>query len=92
MPPNPARGYYDASGMAAPRPLVRPALSSCAEFNELGIALKRNESAASPSLGFLRLAISFRDGCQEVIASLSLSRERIARLTKLARELREEVN
>ena len=79
--------------MVGPGPLVKLALSSFARFNGLLYSgLEKNNSEAASILDFFGATSSFRGDFQMVIASLSLSKERIEKLTKLAGELREEAS
>ena len=75
--------------MVTPRPLISAAPSSSAEFNDLSFVMsKKNKSEAGRILEFAALVISFREDCSEVIAGLSLPKERPEKLVKLAQELR----
>ena len=52
--------------------------------------LQEDKSAASSIFEFLGLTVNFRDGSDDVIATLALSTEKIRKLVDMARELRGE--
>ena len=79
----PCLGFHTGCGVVAPWPLGAAALSSVARFNDLLFAAsKKNKSEAG-------LAVSFRQDSGEVNANFSLSGERIERLPKMEKDLRE---
>ena len=72
----PCIGYYDDFGIHAPRDLAELALRAFTKFNDgLVIMPKKDIPEADSPHGMVGLAVSCRDECGEVIASLSLSRE-----------------
>ena len=71
-------GYFDDFGIVAPRPLNKFAVKSFASFNDdLFVMLEKLRSGSGPTLQSLGLTICFRYECEEVIASVSLSKEQI---------------
>ena len=50
--------------------------------------LKKLKSEAGPMLEFLGFSISSRDECAEVIAGLSLSRERVEKIVAMVKEMK----
>ena len=78
-------GYYDDFGSVAPKPRAEFAASFFAKFDDgLFVALKKNKPEACSILGFLGLAIGFREDYKEAIANLSLSEDRVEKLAALA--------
>ena len=76
--------------MGPPGALVTAALGSLAKFSELlFVMFKGNMSEAGDVLELLGLVISFRGDWGEVAASLSRSRERVRKLEKMEKGLRD---
>ena len=62
---------------------------SCAKFNdEISILLKKDKSEVDAVLEFLGHALGFRGECGEVIASVSLPKDRIEKLVAFGGEIR----
>ena len=77
-PEIPCIGYYDDFGIVAPRDSAEQALRTFTRFNDgLVVMPKKDLSEADSPHVMCALAASCRRECGEVIASLSLSRERV---------------
>ena len=84
----PRKGYCDDFGVVAPKAAVEVAIRTLTIFNdEISVMLKKNESEADSVLDFLGLSIGTRGECEEVIAGLSLPKERIGALNVVVRGL-----
>ena len=80
--------HYDDSGKLGPKILAQLASQTLTKCNgELVFLFKKRMTEASSISGFLGLTASSRDGCEDVIASLALSKENIRKVIDVAREL-----
>ena len=78
-------GYFGDSCIAVPKVLAKAALRFCTRIDDaLFVEPKRHKSEASPFLEYSGLNVSFRDDGGDVIASLTLPEEKIAKLVEPA--------
>ena len=84
----PCVGYYDDFGIILPVCLVKDGLDIFTSFNKaLFIILKDKKSEFGTFLEFLGLIISFRNDGSPILASLSLSPEKIRKLVEMIEAL-----
>ena len=80
-------GYFGALGIVAPRASVDLVLRSFAMFSDESFSMPTGPKLGADSdLEFSVLAVGFLGDCEEVIASLSLPKERVEKLGALVRE------
>ena len=85
----PCIGYYDDLCIAVPKaPAVRPTRAYAKFDDRLFLVPGENKSGAESVQEFSVVSISFLYECEEVVASLSLSKERVDEPAICARDLR----